>query len=270
MSTVEISAVRDYWNKRPCNVRHSHKPVGTLDYFDEVERKKYTVEPHIPLFAEFRAYKDKKVLEIGCGIGTDSINFARAGADLTVVDISEESLNICRQRFAVYNLSCRAILADCEHLDEVLSETFDMVYTFGCIHHTPNPQRAIEQIYARLKPGGELKMMVYAKYSYKMFAIMHEYGWNFGQVDNKVAQYSEAQTGCPVTYTYTFDSVKELLADRFTISSIFKDHIFPYKVPEYQQGLYIVEDCFKDMNYADFKEMEKNMGWHICVIAHKR
>ena len=71
-----IDDVKKYWDDRPCNVRHSSKEIGTKEYFDEVERKRYTAEPHIPLFADFPAWKGKKVLEIGCGLGTEGINFA--------------------------------------------------------------------------------------------------------------------------------------------------------------------------------------------------
>ncbi|MCS6894612.1 MAG: class I SAM-dependent methyltransferase, partial [Bacteroidia bacterium] len=64
---VPIDNVQKYWDNRPCNIRHSPKPVGTREYFDEVEKRKYFVEPHIPRFAEFPRWKGKKVLEIGCG-----------------------------------------------------------------------------------------------------------------------------------------------------------------------------------------------------------
>src|SRR5881397_1245736 len=103
-STSVIDQVRAYWNRRPCNIRHSQSPVGTTEYFDEVEQRKYFVEPHIPKFAEFERWRGKKVLEIGCGIGTDSINFARAGADITTVDLSEKSMELARQRAAVFGL----------------------------------------------------------------------------------------------------------------------------------------------------------------------
>src|SRR6266849_5449545 len=104
---VPIERVQDYWNSRPCNIRHSPKPVGTREYFDEVEARKYFVESHIPGFAEFARWNGKKVLEIGSGIGTDTINFARHGAQVTAVDLTEKSLEVARQRAKVFGLEDR-------------------------------------------------------------------------------------------------------------------------------------------------------------------
>src|SRR4030095_8964657 len=117
---VPIATVRDYWNRRPCNLRHSPAPVGTRQYFDEVEQRKYFVEPHIPAFADFSRSKDRDVLEVGCGLGTDTINFARAGALVTAVDLSEESLQLARQRARVFGLEdrIRFVAADAESLSE--------------------------------------------------------------------------------------------------------------------------------------------------------
>src|SRR6266581_5631709 len=102
---VPIEQVQNYWDRRPCNIRHSTKPPGSREYFDEVERRKYIVEPHIPRFAEFPRWQNKRVLEIGCGIGTDTMNFARHGALVTAVDLSEKSLEMARKRAEVYGLS---------------------------------------------------------------------------------------------------------------------------------------------------------------------
>src|ERR1041384_6826760 len=132
--SVPLSEVQNYWNARPCNIRHSTKPQGTKEYFDEVEQRKYKVEPHIPDVAEFARWKGKRVLEIGCGLGTDTINFARAGAQVTAVDLSEKSLEMARKRAEVFGLADRItfIQADSEHLSEfVPAGKFDLIYSFG-------------------------------------------------------------------------------------------------------------------------------------------
>src|SRR3954471_14430010 len=103
-AAVPIERVRDFWNARPCNLRHSPKPVGTREYFDEVERRKYFVEPHIPGFAEFERWNGRRVLETGCGRGPDTVTFARAGAAVTAVELSNESAAIARQRLELYGL----------------------------------------------------------------------------------------------------------------------------------------------------------------------
>src|ERR1700674_1915065 len=148
-----LAKVNAYWNARPCNIRHSPKPVGTKEYFDEVEARKYFVEAHIPDFAEFDRWKGKKVLEIGCGIGTDTINFARHGAQVTAVDLTEKSLEVARQRARVFGLEDRVrfIQANAEKLSEsVPVEPYDLVYSFGVIHHTPHPERVLDEIHKYL------------------------------------------------------------------------------------------------------------------------
>src|ERR1700738_2234088 len=102
-----IEAVENYWNARPCNVRHSQKPLGSREYFDEVEQRKHFVESHIPKFAQFERWAGKRVLEVGCGIGTAAVNFTRCGADYTGVELSQASLELTRQRFEVYGLKGR-------------------------------------------------------------------------------------------------------------------------------------------------------------------
>src|ERR1700730_2095331 len=131
---MPLAAVKKYWDDRPCNLRHSTKEIGTKEYFDEVEQRKYFVEPHIPGFAEFERWRGKRVLEIGCGLGTDTINFARHGAFITAVDLSEKSIEIARHRAEIFGVQdhIRFIRANAEELDSFVPvESYDLVYSFG-------------------------------------------------------------------------------------------------------------------------------------------
>src|SRR5262245_23149097 len=114
-----IEDVKAYWDRRPCNVRHSSQEIGSRQYFDEVEWRKYFVEPHIPRFAQFERWRDRRVLEIGCGIGTDAVNFARAGADYTGLELSQASLALAQGRFEIFGLNGSFCLGNAEHLSEL-------------------------------------------------------------------------------------------------------------------------------------------------------
>lgn len=268
---VPIERVREFWDRRPCNIRHSPAPPGTRQYFDEVEARKYFVEPHIPGFAEFARWQGRRVLEIGCGIGTDTMNFARAGADVTAVDLSGASIEVARQRAAVFGLESRVrfIHADAERLFDALpAETYDLVYSFGVIHHSPHPERIISQIGRFLKPGGCLKLMVYHRSSWKVLAIVLGEGrGRFWQLDRLVAEYSEAQTGCPVTYCYSRGQLAGLLGDRYRVDQMFVDHIFPYRVADYVQYRYKKVWYVRYLPPPMFRWMERRWGWHLCVTA---
>jgi len=272
-SETSIDRVRDYWNSRPCNLRHSPAPVGSREYFDQVEARKYLVESHIPGFADYPRWAGRRVLEIGCGLGTETMNFARAGARVTAVDLSSRSLELARQRAEVFGLQDRItfIEADAERLaDFVDPSPYDLVYSFGVIHHTPHPGRALEQIRRHfVGPGTTFKMMVYYRWAWKVLAILvREAHGAFWKLDEAVARNSEAQTGCPVTYTYTRRSVRELLEHSgFTVEDMFVDHIFPYRVPDYVKYRYVKAFPFNVLPDAAMRALEQRLGWHLCVTS---
>lgn len=267
-----IADVQRYWNARPCNIRHSTKPVGSKEYFDEVEARKYIVEPHIPAFAEFDRWRGKRVLEVGCGIGTDSINFARAGADLTAVELSSESLRIAEQRADVMGVAdrIRFVEGNAEELTSVLDDTpYDLVYSFGVIHHTPHPERALAEMRALTAPGGTLKLMIYHRRSWKVFWIVAGQGkGRFWKTDELVAEHSEAQTGCPVTFSYTRDEARELVeSNGFRVRDLWVDHVFPYRIRDYVEYRYVKEPYFRWMPAGLFRAFERRFGWHLLVEA---
>jgi SAM-dependent methyltransferase len=269
MFSATIDDVRQFWNSRPCNLRHSRAAVGTRQYFDEVEARKYMVEPHIPGFAQFERWRGKKVLEIGCGMGTDSINFARAGADVTVIDVSQESLDLCKRRFAEFGLTAKFYLGSAEQIDEIVPvEQYDLVYSFGVIHHTPNPERVMEKIKLYMGATSELRMMLYSTWCWKTLWILTRYGkgqfWKAGKL---IATHAEAQSGCPVAYTYSFADLRDGLLKDFSITSLRKDHIFPYKIDKYVKYEYEFVWYFRYLPKAMFRALERMLGWHTLIVA---
>ncbi|MBV9608203.1 MAG: class I SAM-dependent methyltransferase [Acidobacteria bacterium] len=278
MATFEqlpIERVREYWDRRPCNIRHSPLPVGTREYFDQVEARKYFVEPHIPRFAQFERWRGKKVLEIGCGLGTDTVNFARAGAQVTAVDLSPASLELARKRVGLYGFEDRVrfYCGSAEELSLVVPvDRYDLVYSFGVIHHTPHPERVIDHIRQYTAPGSTVKIMVYHRYSWKVLWILMSYGkGKFWKLDQLVAENSEAQTGCPVTYTYSRRQARELLESRgFHPIEMKVEHIFPYRVADYTQYRYVKARPWSWMPASMFSWFERHFGWHLCVTAEAR
>ena len=269
---ASIDQVKDFWDGRPCNIRHSPKPVGTREYFNEVEARKYFVEPHIPRFAQFERWRGKKVLEIGCGIGTDTINFARYGAQVTAVELSEKSLEIARKRAQVYELQdrIRFYLGNAEELTKFVPvEPYDLVYSFGVIHHTPHPENVIEQMRYYVQPDSTIKIMVYHRYAWKVFRILLTYGkGQFWRLAELVAQHSEAETGCPITYTFTRRQLHSLLERySFRVTEMSVEHIFPYCIPGYVQYRYVKVWYFRWMPQSLFRWLERHFGWHLCVTA---
>lgn len=252
-----IKKVRDYWNRQPCNIRHSLQPVGTKGYFNEVEWRKYFVEPHILNFAQFERWNRKKVLEVGCGIGTDAVNFARAGADLTVVELSEKSLAITKQRFDVFELKATFYHGNAEELSSFVPvEPYDLIYSFGVIHHTPHPERILEEMKKYSNSNTEIRIMLYAKWSWKNLLIFLS-----------LVQ-PEAQKNCPLVHTYSFDEIKWLMSD-YHILEIRKEHIFPFKIRNYIKHEYEWVWYFRWIPKVLFQWLEQYLGTHVLVVAKK-
>lgn len=253
--TVTIEEVKKFWNDRPCNVKHSSKDIGTKEYFNEVEKKKFFVEPHILKFTYFPSCEGKKVLEIGCGLATVGVNFAFHGADYTGVELSEESFELAKKRFEVFEQTGKFYSGNAEELSSFVPvETYDLIYSFGVIHHSPHPEKIISEIKKYMNENSVLKIMLYAKDSWKNYMI--ESG-----LDQPEAQY-----GCPIAQTYSKQDVVELL-EEYEVLSIEQDHIFPYQVEPYKKGEYLKQPWFESMPDEMFRTLEKNLGWHLLITA---
>ena len=187
-----------------------------------------------------------------------AINFARAGADYTGVELSEESLALTRQRFQVYDYPGRFFQGNAEELTSFVPiQEYDLVFTWGVIHHSPNPDAILKQAQNYMRPGTTLKVMVYAANSWKNFMI--EAGYD----------QPEAQYGCPIAYTYTEDQLRSMIGPGFRIVSVEQDHIFPFQIEPYKAGQYIRQPWFEHMPEEIFRVLERRLGWHLMLTAEK-
>ena len=162
---TNIADVRGYWNANPCNSRLSQE-TDRRRYFEEISRKRYQGRDwHVPVVAKFNSFRGKDVLEIGCGIGTDGIEFARNGARYTGVDLTPKSTELAAERFALFGVPGRFEVANAEERLPFADNCFDHVYSFGVIHHSPTPEKIIREVYRVLRPGGTLTVMLYNRSS---------------------------------------------------------------------------------------------------------
>lgn len=157
--------VRAFWQANPCGTKFADAPPGTRRFYELVEDHRYQKEWHIPQAADFAGSKGLKVLEIGCGLGTDGAQFARAGAEYTGVDLTDAAIELAQKRFELFNLPGNFQTADAEKLD-FADNSFDLVYSHGVLHHTPDTEGAVREIYRVLRPGGRAVVMLYHRDSY--------------------------------------------------------------------------------------------------------
>jgi len=257
-----LTKVQNYWNKQPCNIKHSKIKKFTKQYFEEVKKKKYFVEKHIPNFANFKKYKNKTVLEIGCGIGTDAIEFIKNGANYYGVDLSKKSIEICKLRVKRYGLENKKnlfIVDNCENLRKIkkLNLNLDLIYSFGVIHHTHNMKKAFQSIFETANKNTQIKIMLYAKNSYKNFLLDHT---NYRY---------ESQKKCPVVYTVDNNDLNKILKNKFKIVSQSQDFIFQYEIKPYKKNIYKKIPHFDKMPKKIFNVIKNNIGEHLLLKLKK-
>jgi ubiquinone/menaquinone biosynthesis C-methylase UbiE len=156
--------VRRFWEATPCGTRELTEQEGSREFFDRLERERDAREPFIPRFARFDEQRGREVLEVGLGAATDFIRFARAGAKLSGVDLTEHAIALARRRLELEGLSADIRQADAEHLP-FADASFDFVYSWGVIHHTPSTERAAQKIVRVTRPGGSVCVMIYHRRS---------------------------------------------------------------------------------------------------------
>lgn len=200
--------LQEFWNAAACG-ETLYLPSEDRAGYDMQAQTRYALEPYIVELARFDEAKDKRVLEIGVGLGADHQRFAEAGAELYGVDLTPRAIAQTRQRFAIMGLSSKLTVGDAENLG-FPDSTFDMVYSFGVIHHSPDTAQCVAELHRVLKPGGQARVMIYHKWSMVGFMLWARYGllrlkpWT--SLEDIYASHLES----PGTKAYSFDGARRL------------------------------------------------------------
>lgn len=170
---INKKKVYDFWNQNSCGESlYLKKP--TKKNYDYQLKKRYIIEPYIKKFANFRNSYKKKVLEIGVGLGADHQMFYEAGADLYGVDLTARAIEHTKHRFKLNNYESKLFVQDAEALP-FNNQTFDIVYSYGVLHHTPDTEKSISEVHRVLKNGGTARIMMYHKWSIVGFMLYLRY-----------------------------------------------------------------------------------------------
>jgi ubiquinone/menaquinone biosynthesis C-methylase UbiE len=196
--------VADFWNADPCGSRY----LGRLEDLEAHARSRYELEPHIPEFAGFAGSTGKRVLEIGVGMGADYLEWLRHGAIATGIDMSQASLDVAERRCALAGLAHDLRYADAERLP-FADNTFDIVYSYGVMHHSPNPALCLCEARRVLKPGGALRVMLYHHPSLTGLMLWLRYGVFRGK---SIRQSVYGHLESPGTQSFTMKEMRALLS----------------------------------------------------------
>jgi len=204
------SDVRDFWNRASCGEELLLPSTDREGYLAQT-RARYELEPYIPGFARFAESKGLRVLEIGVGLGADHQSFAEGGADLTGIDLTPRAIEHTRRRLELFGLRSNLQCGDGEHLP-FADGAFDVVYSWGVLHHSPDTPKAFREVHRVLKPGGTARIMIYSKYSLIGLMLWLRYGLGRLRPWTSLEEIYDKYLESPGTKAYTIAGAQKLCA----------------------------------------------------------
>jgi len=204
-------SVRTFWERDPCGSEHTAAPEGTAEFYAEVERTRAELDPQIPRFADFDGARGEEVLEIGVGLGSDFLRFVRAGARGTGVDLTQHAVELVRRRLDLEGLDADVLQADAEQLP-FADASFDRIYSWGVLHHSPDTDRAVREAIRVLRPGGRLCVMLYARHSWVTYGMWVRHALLAGKPWRGLAAVLSGHMESPGTTAYTARELRSMFA----------------------------------------------------------
>ncbi|HEX6716186.1 MAG TPA: methyltransferase domain-containing protein [Pyrinomonadaceae bacterium] len=269
MSLVEEKLrAREQWSQDPCGAEYDREhELGTREFFDEVERYRYEeYAAWMPRLMEFEKFRGARLLEVGCGMGTDLLQFARGGARCTGIDLTPRSIDITRHHFKLYGADGDFMISDGECLP-FRNESFDVVYSNGVLHHTPDTAGAIRELHRVLRRGGVAKVMLYHRNSLNywveivlrrgLLGMEFLRGRSAEEIMSRVIEHSDHDAR-PLVKVYSRREARELFG-------LFKDvrvEVEQLRRAELRFLSPVVSESMLD-------RLRKRFGWNVIVTAIK-
>lgn len=249
-----IGRIKDYWNRQVHDVHVSSHPVGTPGFFDDLDDYRFGKNRYLLEMVDFAAYRGKTVLELACGVGTDLVRFARAGAEVTGIDLSDTAIDLARKNFELRGLRADLRVMNGEELD-LPDGAFDLVYAHGALQYTAEPRRMADEAWRVLRPGGELNAQFYNRKGWIVFM-------------SKAAKVPLEHRDAPAFHLHTVPEVKRMLG-RFSKLKVVPTR-FPVK-SRIHKGLkgVLFNTLFVNFFRVVPKPLVRRWGGHIMAFAVK-
>jgi ubiquinone/menaquinone biosynthesis C-methylase UbiE len=206
-------AVTQYWEQEVCGTRYGKSYCNKKLYFQEISAQRYRLEGYIQDFAQFSEWRGKKILEIGLGTGSDFHKWIIHGAKATGIDITNSSVRLTKERLEIYNIKPEEYtlsIADAEMMPFRNNE-FDLIYSYGVLHHTPDTCLALSEIFRALKPGGMFKAMIYHVPSWTGWLLWLQHALLKGKIGLSVKEVISSNLESPGTKAFTCKETNDLL-----------------------------------------------------------
>ena len=246
--------MRSYWNERIHDLEMTTQPVGTSAFFDELDDYRFDKLAYLPQVIDFGGYKGRRLVEVGCGVGTDLVRFARGGAQVVGVDLSETAVRLARQNLATHGQRGAAIVGDGAALP-FGDKSQDVVYAHGVLQYAPDPRRIVEEALRVLVPGGTAIFMVYNRVSW-LHAL------------SKLMKVDLEHEDAPVLRLYSIPEFRELIRG-FAQTTLVPER-FPVKSRLHKGWKAVAfNSVFVGAFNAIPRPLVRRFGWHLMAICKK-
>ena len=247
--------IRAYWNARIHDLDMTAEPVGTLAFFDALDDYRFDKLRYLPDVVDFSGYRGRRFLEIGCGIGTDLVRFARGGARVTGIDLAERSIDLARRNAALHGVATSGFCVGDGEVLPFADQRFDAVYAHGVIQYAADPVRLVAEAHRVLKPGGEAVFMVYNRYSW-LSAMSRLTGVGLEHAD------------APVLRTASIREYRRLLRGFASVRIVPERFPVPSRLHRgWKAALY--NGVFVGLFNALPRRLVRPLGWHLMAFCRK-